>query len=700
MMKLYNQSTRVDCMNEILSMINPKNAIGKNSILNLAAAFDTETSSFIDKADGLKSALCYAWMFGVEDAVIYGRTLEDFQEFMTEFNLQLAILNCKLITYVHNLKYDFQFIKKYFEWGNIFTKSRRDILYANLGNVEFRDSLVLAGGRSLAYIGKNLRAKGFEKAVGELDYSLIRTPITPLTERELHYCEMDIRVLVQYIREKIEDDEDITKIPYTNTGYVRRYVKNECFRNRKRYMSLMDELTMTPGCYQAAEKAFMGGATGPNIKYIGNTFTEPVTSYDIKSSYPYVMCTGYYPMSYGIPVPNNKCIEYLESKEYCSIFTLEVFNLIPQEWNDFCYPISESKCETLIGVHKGAGRVISAQYLKIICTELDLDTYKKFYKIGWDNMRISFMRVFKRGRLPKPIVKSVVNFFFNKTTLDGVKGKEAEYMISKNMLNAIYGMAVEKPVRPDFKYNNGIVSKGEIDYVQKVVEYNDKHSRFLFYPWGVWVTAQARWRLYDAIAECGKDFIYCDTDSVKILNAEKHQWYFERVNAEAYNNMLECAAYLHMRPSEVIPKSPKGKEKILGVWEKEWTAKRFKTIGPKRYLIEFENGECMLTAAGVNKEGALHYLINRQFFHGEDMFDKFNEGLIIPASYAKRLIATFIEEERSGWVTDYKGKKYYYRTPSGIHMAPSDYHFTIPDYTKEAIAMLLGDDYEESGQIE
>lgn len=696
----YTKSTQVDCLDAILSQLYPLEAVGKKKVLNVAAAFDTETSSFYSKPDEYKTALCYIWMFGVENEVIYGRSLEEFSMFINTLNQRLYIEGVKLIVYIHNMKYDFQFIKKYFTWDNVFTKSKRDILYARVGNIEFRDSLVLAGGRSLAYIGKNLRAKGFEKAVGDLDYHKVRTPITPMTEQELHYCEMDIRVLIQYIREKIEDDGDITKIPYTNTGYVRRYVKNECFKNRRQYMELMDDLTMTPGCYQAAEQAFMGGATGPNIKYIGKTFIEPVTSYDIKSSYPYVMCTGYYPMSYGVPVKDNECITYLESDKYCSIFTLEVFNLLPQEFNDFCFPISESKCISLIGASTGAGRVISAKYIKMICTELDLDTYRKFYQIGWDNMRISFMRVFKRGRLPKPIVKSVVNFFFNKTTLDGVIGREAEYMISKNMLNAIYGMMVEKPVRPDFTYNSGIIEKGIVDYVQKVINYNEKHSRFLFYPWGVWVTAQARWRLYDAILECGPDFIYCDTDSVKILHADKHKAYFDYVNNEAYSKMLECAAYLNMKPSEVIPKSPKGKEKILGVWEKEWVARRFKTIGPKRYLIEFEDGELMLTAAGVNKEGALYYLINRQFFNGEDVFDNFNEGLVIPADYSKRLIASFIEQKRTGWVKDYMGKKFYYNVPSSIHMEASDYHFNIPDYTKEAIALLLGDEYDEIGQIE
>ena len=44
------------------------------------------------------------------------------------------------------------------------------------------------------------------------------------------YCENDIRVLMSYIQEKIEQDGDISKIPLTNTGYVRRYAREACFQ--------------------------------------------------------------------------------------------------------------------------------------------------------------------------------------------------------------------------------------------------------------------------------------------------------------------------------------------------------------------------------------------------------------------------------------------------------------------------------------
>lgn len=702
--------TQVGGFGKLISQILDRVVIGKKNVLNVAAAFDTEVSSFYDEVDGEKSALVYVWMFGIESEVIYGRTLDDFKSMCDMLNSYLVGANQRLYVYIHNYKYDFQFIKTFFNWDEVFAKSRREILYTRWGNIEFRDSLALSGGTSLAFIGRHLKDKTYQKMVGDLDYSLLRTPITPLTDLELGYCENDIRVLVQYIREKIVSDGNITKIPYTNTGYVRNYVRNACFRNRGKYMDFMDGLTLTANGYVAMQRTFMGGAVGPNLKCVGRVIND-VASFDIKSSYPYVMAGMTYPMGFAHLVKNKDAISYLSRNDFHIQCTLEIFNLVPKPGNDYCFPISESKCRRLVGAVTGAGwsdtglpltgsgRVISAQYVMIDITELDYYTFKKFYDIYDDNIRVSNMRVFVKGYLPKPIVESIMTFFNRKTTLDGVEGHEAEYMLSKNMLNSIYGMMVEKVVRDVWKLKGTIMDKEVADYVKQIDDYNNKWNRFLYYPWGVWVTAWARYRLYDAIAEVGKDFVYCDTDSVKFTNLAAHQAYFDRVNAEARRVMEAVPTRVGLTRDYCLPKSPKGDEKCLGVWEHEFTARRFKTLGAKRYLVEFPNGECKLTVAGTNPDGTLAYLINKQFFEGKEMFQNFNENLVIPADYSKRLVAKFIETERSGWVTDYLGNRYYYRAPTGIHMEPASYSFSITEKTKHAMEILLKGNFIDWGQL-
>lgn len=696
MMTQYKVSAHADIIANVMKevLVAKTSLYKKSNVMEIPCSFDTEVSSFED-INGYVGLL-YIWMFGINDYVIYGRELEDFVDFINEFNKILSLFNYKAIVYVHNLKYDFQFIKKEIPFDKVFAKAKRDILFCTCRQIEFRDSLVLAGGASLAFVGKHLRNQTYQKAVGNLDYELIRTPITPLTEEEFYYCEMDIRVLNQYIREKIEDEGTIIKIPYTNTGYVRRYVKEKCFEHREDYLHLIDGLTMTPDCYATCERAFMGGAVGCNIKLTGK-LVKNVISYDIKSSYPYVMVAEYFPMSYGHPVHNKDAKDVLASNKYCCIFTLEIFSLVPRQGNDYCFPISESKCREVIGAVTGSGRIMSALHLITECTELDFATYCEFYDLSAraDNVIISNLRYFKRGYLPKPIVCSVLEFFNRKTTLDGVKGKEAEYMISKNMLNSIYGMMVEKPVRPEFEFLDGIVEKYAADYVEQVEHYNNKWDRFLFYPWGIYVTAHARRRLYQAIHEVGNDFVYCDTDSVKFVNMSAHADYFEKVNKQAHEKMQLVSARADKPIDYIIPQAPNGERKCLGVWEKEFVATKFKSLGAKRYIYELPNGERKITVAGSNKAGTLEYL---ETF--EDPFEAFNENLIVPKEYAKRIVASFIENEVNGRVTDYLGNEYRYQQQTGIHMKPSSYSFSITEQTKQLVSLLLEDGQLDSGEIE
>ena len=666
----------------------------KKNYLNIPAAFDTETSSFIDEQDFEESAILYIWQFGINNTVVYGRELDELVALFDAINDYLLLADARLIVYTHFLKYDFSFIKRMFKWDHVFSKKNRDVLYATYGRIEIRDSLALAGGQGLAKIGKNLRRKTL-KAEGDLCYSLIRHSKTPLTQAEMHYCEMDIRVLCEYIREKIEDDGDISKIPFTNTGYVRNYMRNECFKDRKRYTHFIDGLTMTPDCYMQCELAYAGGAVGPNIRWNGLTI-QNVHSYDIKSSYPYVMVAKYFPINFFTPLPK---VTVLRAKNYmqthCCLFTLEVWGLQPK--TDYCFPISYSKCIETIGETTASGRVLTAAYVKINVTELDFFTFERFYDLS--DIRISNFRISPRGYLPYPIINSVITFFNKKTTLDGVPGMKAEYMISKNMLNSCYGMMVEKPVRPIFGYvNTGDFTQAAPDYVLAVDEYNNKWNRFLFYPWGVWVTAHARYRLYDAIYNVGDDYIYCDTDSVKFVG--NHSDYFDRINNDAKQDILAVADRYNIPVDYIAPHSPDGSQKWLGVWEHEYDAVNFKTIGAKRYLLQLPNGEYELTVAGTNKSGSLAYILQYAAEQGKTPFQVFDENLVIPPEYARRTISKFIDRERTGWVTDYLGNKAYYVSPSGIYTEPASYTFSITEEMKQAVIWLSHDGHWQDGQLE
>lgn len=203
---------------------------------NIPASFDIETSSFYQDdvvSPENKRAIMYIWQFGISQMITYGRTWEEFLLFLKYLQEDLNINeNRRIVIWVHNLSYEWQFIRKLFQWDKVFLLEDRVPIKARIGGLEFRCSYKLSN-MSLAAVGNELikqGIKGFEKKTGDLDYSLVRTPRTRLTETELGYCEYDIRVLNRYIEEKIREDGDITTIPLTQTGYVRKYCRDACFR--------------------------------------------------------------------------------------------------------------------------------------------------------------------------------------------------------------------------------------------------------------------------------------------------------------------------------------------------------------------------------------------------------------------------------------------------------------------------------------
>lgn len=208
----------------------------KETFFNVPAGFDIETSSFYLGEE--KAALMYEWTFGIgfiengefSQLITYGR---NWTQLKTLLSCVAGVLNLspnrRLIVYVHNLPYEWQFIRKHFSWTKVFFMDDRKPVYAITNEyIEFRCSLKLSG-KSLANTAKDLLKYKTEKMVGDLDYNLIRHPETPLTQQELKYCEHDIKVILCYIQERIEQDRDITQIPLTKTGYVRRLCKKAMF---------------------------------------------------------------------------------------------------------------------------------------------------------------------------------------------------------------------------------------------------------------------------------------------------------------------------------------------------------------------------------------------------------------------------------------------------------------------------------------
>lgn len=657
----------------------------KVTYLNIESAFDIETTSYIN--NGEKSAFMYIWMFGLGlgKDIFYGRTWEELLDLCERLQHYFGLNeNRRLVIYVHNLGYEFQFMCNYFKWENVFAINERKPIKALCSyGIEFRDSYILSG-YSLANTAKNLTTHKVRKLEGDLDYSLIRHHSTQLTDKELGYCSNDIEIILAYINEQIAQYDDITKIPLTNTGRVRKYVKDACYytssNHRKsnrgkyqRYRQIMSDLTLDKPTYIQLKRAFMGGFTHSNPNHTNKTLND-VASIDLTSSYPTVMLADKFPMSRAKEL-NITSVEELKKAMslYCLVFDLKIEGLR----NTLKYEsyISESKCFKMIKPVVNNGRVYDAELIETTITDVDFNIIEKVYE--WDKISIANVKGFVKAYLPKSIIESILNLYQDKTTLKGVEGKEVEYLLSKGMLNSVYGMCVTDVVKDEHVFNEtwGVE---RVDVDEKIDEYNKSKNRFLFYPWGIWVTAYARRNLWTAILNIGDDYIYSDTDSIKMLNFDSHKEYVEKYNKHIGKKLADMMEHYKLNVDLLAPKTIQGKAKPLGIWEFEGNYSHFKTLGAKRYLVK-EKGEFHLTVAGLSKKNGINHMVNICGGDTEKVFDLFNDNLYIPADKTGKMTHTYIDTEKEMFVVDYDGVQERVLTLSGIHLEPCDFTLSISE---------------------
>ena len=639
----------------------------------------------------------YEWTFGMYGYLVIGRTWEEFKILYDKIvNIMNINLDNRLIVYVHNLSFEFQFMRKHFDWEKVFSLTERKPVQAiTCDGIEFRCSYKLSG-YSLAKLSDQLLKYKVKKDVGDLNYDLIRTPLTPLTDKEINYCVDDVLVVICYIQELIEREGNITKIPLTKTGFVRRYCRQKCLyenddkyhKKFKKYRKLMNSLTLTVDLYDQLKRAFAGGFTHASPLYAFDICTN-VSSFDFTSSYPYVMISEKYPMTKfeKVTLHNSDERKYY-IKNYCCLFDVEIWDIEPRVYYENY--LSKSHCYEVTDYVVNNGRIVSASHLKTTITDVDFLIIKKFYK--WKKIRYFNFHISERGYLPTDFIMAILDMYQKKTTLKDVPEKAIEYLKSKEDINSTFGMCVTDICRDDIQYND-MWSKLKPDKEKAISTYNKSVKRFLSYAWGVWITAYARLNLFTGIIECREDYLYADTDSIKILNAERHEEYFKRYNNMVIYKLQQAANYHGFDISLTAPKTIKGKVKQLGVWDSEGTYTRFKSLGAKRYIYE-KDGKVTMTVAGLNKQNAVKYIQQR---YG-DVFNVFNNNLYIPAKYIDKVTHetisgtgkqthTYIDEPRNGIVEDYLGTPYEYYELSSIHLEGAEYDFSI---AQDYIDYVLG----------
>ena len=128
------------------------------------------------------------------------------------------------------------------------------------------------------------------------------------------------------------------------------------------------------------------------------------------------------------------------------------------------------------------------------------------------------------------------------------------------------------------------------------------------------------------------------------------------------------------------PKTIKGVEKLIGVWDYEGMYKNFKTLGAKRYLVsEVEKGveKLHLTVAGLSKQNGVDYMLKICDNNIDKVFEIFNDDLYIPETETGKNTHTYIDETISAMITDYQGNTTEITSLSSVHLSPCEFTLSI-----------------------
>ena len=497
----------------------------KNSkVDNNIYTFDIETTSYIilngkqlntivylslDKKEQEEckfQGFMYIWMFSINDEVYYGRTWQELIYFL--FQLEYYIPNKKIV-YVHNLGFEFQFLRNVFTFKNVLARKSHKVMKCEINefDIEFRCTYFMTNTK-LEKLPK-IYGLNVEKLVGSLDYSKIRTNETKLTKQELKYCENDCLVLYEYIKKELSIYNSVKKTPLTSTGHVRRELKENLKGNWK-YSYKVKKASNTDGhIYNLMLDAFAGGYTHSNWVYT-NEIVENVKSFDFTSSYPYVMVTHKFPMT-AFKKCNIKLKDQLLNN-FAYLLKVRFKNIKCKYYNNF---ISQNKCLKIKKGRYDNGRIISAEELEIVLTDIDFKFILESYTGTYEILE-SYYSLY--DYLPKEFIEFILEKYIKKTEYKGVKEKELEYNLEKAKFNSLYGMCVTNNIKDKVIYDNKLGWYEEPLENEEILSKLEKEKKtgFLSFAWGVWVTAWARYNLLSNVIKLDDYVVYCDTDSIKV----------------------------------------------------------------------------------------------------------------------------------------------------------------------------------------
>lgn len=604
---------------------------------------DTETS----KTD-VTCGWVYQWAVCIKQKIfVYGRTPTEFIDLLVKLSEHYELSDTKkIIIYVHNLGYDFSYLKLFLlkldPTLDVLAVDNHSVLTVDMIGFKIICSYKLTN-LSLGVLSDKYALK-YVKAVGTVDYSIIRYQDSELTDNDWCYMFSDVASQYDGVKQYLAMNgyKFAARAPFTSTGFVRVECRNAS-RDDEKWREQFNIMRLTLSQYRLCRSAFMGGlcicsfvysrvtirTVNGHCEYKRKKRKKPVVidgslglgHKDFTSSYPArQMCETMpvgKPIEYGF-IENKRELDRLLKKYHC-VFMLTLYDVHIKK-GVTCPYIPSSKCMGTKNLYKLNGKVTSADELTIAVTELDYKWIKRQYYAK--NFKVYNMLCFKKGKMPDWLKDKIMYYFTNKCNLKHTD--PTLYAKSKNLLNGIYGMTATSIIRPNYKIELHGTDKHKIGEIFEQIaanvdeadesalnKYYNSYNSFMPYQFSIYTTAWARDALMtliestgdgdgqtfkdpskDDLTEVYKNFLYCDTDSVFYIITAK--------------NKIRMAEYEKLCIQRAVDNNAFVGKNYLGAPTNEPALRAFRGLHAKCYAMEEFNKdtrryELNVVIAGIPK---------------------------------------------------------------------------------------------------
>lgn len=663
--------------------------IKQSKYLNIGSAFDIETSH-IDE----HHSIMYMWQFGIGSINIIGREWVEFVELLDCLNKHLKLNDeRKLFCFIHNLSYEWAFTRKHLEFAfdnkhkknKVFAMEERKVVYfETIQHIEFRDSLILTQ-RPLKALSDayNLNC---EKLTGEIDYNMILTPKSKLTDSHIAYGIMDIRVLVELF-DKYAKKEFLAKqikCPLTSTGVVRDELKRTFkalpTKEKKKHKNMMKRAFPTKSEYESLFKwVFRGGYVHSNIETVDESMVCTLAgSQDFKSSYPAVLLQYDYPerfckkdKEFFYKIMYDR--EFMRKNAFYGTFKFKKIRAKYPHSIESINKLYKYDSKSLVADN---GRLVYCDEITVCLTEQDWLNYLDWYEFESVEC-ISKLRVSSKKPLPTWFKDLILKYFYLKETCDK---DSIEYKLAKARLNSFYGMCVTSIINSSYTYENDemILTNDGTSYERLI----GKEILLPFY--GIWCTAYARRNLLRGaflpfcVSGSSDQVYYGDTDSCKYANIIGNDYIFqnyndriERINKKMYVGKYDRSLFMNIGKFDFEHKY--FKQKFLG-------AKRYMTTyvsyNKKKNKFELKTD---VTVSGCVKGSLQEYCKENEL----DIYNEFHDGMKLNEKYSHKLTSYYNDEPFSIDVCDAYGDTYNVNELSCVVLNDAPFSMSLtPEYMR------------------